>query len=122
MGRRASEKIVGDEIVEGNSGVTFQAFGWEARSDTFKSYYDKSPKIEKLAKDNGLTVDEILREIGRRALILKWMQLKGIRNFKELSPLLELYVTRPNDVYNRAVAELEAKGIPVVRISGDAGQ
>ncbi len=116
-GFRSIRRVISvDEITDADN--YFQAFRWDVRTDTFKASYDKSPKIEKLAHDSGITVADALKEIERRAIILKWMQQKGIRNFRELSPLLELYVTRPTDVYNRAVAELEAKGISVTLSAG----
>ncbi|HEV2226917.1 MAG TPA: hypothetical protein VGR56_08980, partial [Nitrososphaerales archaeon] len=96
-----------------------RSFRWDPRTDTFKGTYDKSPKLEKIARDNGITMDEIMREIDRRALILRWIQQKGIRNFKELSPILELYVSRPEEVFKTASSELEAKGIAVAEILGE---
>ncbi|MDA4118735.1 MAG: type II/IV secretion system ATPase subunit [Thaumarchaeota archaeon] len=108
-----------DEIISDTE--HFQAFSWEARGDQFVSQFDKSPKLEKIAKDNGITVLEAVNEVERRALILKWMQQKGIRNFKELSPLLELYVTKPAAVYARAVSELESRGVAVPEITGASG-
>ncbi len=117
-GFRAVRRIVAiDEIVTDQE-VT-RAFRWEARTDTFKPSYDKSPKLEKIAKDNGIPMDDVLKEIDRRALILRWVQQKGIRNFKELSPILELYVARPEEVFKTAAAELEAKGVAVAEIMGD---
>jgi len=47
------------------------------------------------------------------------IQQKGIRNFKELSPILELYVSRPEEVFKTASSELEAKGIAVAEILGE---
>jgi len=108
-----------DEIISDTE--HYQAFRWEARGDQFISSFDKSPKLEKLAKDNGISVQDAITEIEKRALILKWMQQKGIRNFKELSPLLELYVTKPTAVYARAVSELEARGVQVPEITGASG-
>jgi len=108
-----------DEIISDTE--HFQAFSWEAKGDHFISSFDKSPKLEKIAKDNGITVQDAITEIEKRALILKWMQQKGIRNFKELSPLLELYVTKPAAVYSRAVSELEARGVAVPEITGASG-
>jgi flagellar protein FlaI len=64
-------------------------------------------------------MDEVVKEIDRRALILRWVQQKGIRNFKEVSPILELYNSRPQEVFNTAASELEAKGISVAEITGD---
>jgi archaeal flagellar protein FlaI len=111
-GFRSIRRVISvDEIMGADD--YFQSFRWDVRTDQFAALYDKSPKLERLARDSGIQVADALAEIRRRSVILRWLQSKGIRNFRELSPLLELYVTRPNEVYNRAVIELEAKGIPV---------
>jgi flagellar protein FlaI len=117
-GFRAVRRIVSlDEIITDQE--VYRSFRWDPRADSFKPSYDKSPKLERIAKDNGITVDDVMREIDRRSLILRWVQQKGIRNFKELSPILELYVSRPDEVFNTAANELEAKGVAVTEIIGD---
>ena len=117
-GFRAIRRVVALDEVVGAEEVS-RAFRWEPRSDTFKPSYDKSPKLERIARDNGLNMEDIMKEIDRRALILRWIQQKGIRNFKELSPILELYVSRPDEVFKTASNELEAKGIAVAEILGE---
>jgi flagellar protein FlaI len=117
-GFKAVRRIVSiDEIVTDQE--LNKVFRWDPRTDTFKASYDKSPKLEKISKDTGRPMEDVLREIDRRALILRWVQQKGIRNFKELSPILELYISRPQEVFNTAASELEAKGIAVAEITGD---
>ena len=117
-GFRAIRRVVALDEVVGAEEVS-RSFRWDPRSDTFKASYDKSPKLERIARDNGITMESILKEIDRRALILRWIQQKGIRNFKELSPILELYVSRPDEVFKTASNELEAKGIAVAEIMGE---
>jgi len=117
-GFRAIRRVVALDEVVGAEEVS-RAFRWEPRSDTFKPSYDKSPKLERIARDNGINMEDIMKEIDRRALILRWIQQKGIRNFKELSPILELYVSRPDEVFKTASNELEAKGIAVAEILGE---
>jgi flagellar protein FlaI len=117
-GFRAVRRVVALDEVVGAEEVS-RSFRWDPRTDTFKASYDKSPKLERIARDNGISMDDIMREIDRRALILRWIQQKGIRNFKELSPILELYVARPDEVFKTASSELEAKGIAVAEILGD---
>jgi flagellar protein FlaI len=117
-GFRAVRRIVSLDEIVGDQEV-YRSFRWDPRNDSFKPSYDKSPKLERIAKDNGIPMDEVLQEIDRRALILKWIQQKGIRNFKELSPILELYVSRPDEVFNTAASELEARGVAVAEIIGD---
>ena len=117
-GFRAIRRVVALDEVVGAEEVS-RSFRWDPRSDTFKPSYDKSPKLERIARDNGITMESIIKEIDRRALILRWIQQKGIRNFKELSPILELYVSRPDEVFKTASNELEAKGIAVAEILGE---
>jgi len=117
-GFKAVRRIVSiDEIITDQE--LNKVFRWDPRTDTFKASYDKSPKLEKISRDTGMPMEEMLKEIDRRALILRWVQQKGIRNFKELSPILELYISRPLDVFNTAAGELEAKGIAVAEIVRD---
>jgi flagellar protein FlaI len=117
-GFRAVRRVVALDEVVGPEEVS-RSFRWDPRTDVFKASYDKSPKLEKIARDNALPMEEIMREIDRRALILRWIQQKGIRNFKELSPILELYVSRPDEVFKTAANELEAKGVAVAEIMGE---
>jgi len=117
-GFRAIRRVVALDEVVGSEEVS-RSFRWDPRTDTFKPSYDKSPKLERIARDNGITMEAIMKEIDRRALILRWIQQKGIRNFKELSPILELYVSRPDEVFKTASNELEAKGIAVAEIMSE---
>jgi flagellar protein FlaI len=117
-GFRAVRRVVALDEVVGPEEVS-RSFRWDPRTDTFKPSYDKSPKLERIARDNALLMEDILKEIDRRALILRWIQHKGIRNFKELSPILELYVSRPDEVFKTAANELEAKGVAVAEIMGE---
>ena len=117
-GFRAIRRVVALDEVVGAEEVS-RSFRWDPRSDTFKPTYEKSPKLERIARDNGISMESIMTEIDRRALILRWIQQKGIRNFKELSPILELYVSRPDEVFKTASNELEAKGIAVAEIMGE---
>jgi flagellar protein FlaI len=117
-GFRAVRRVVSLDEVVGPEEVA-RSFRWDPRADTFKSSYEKSPKLERIARDNGIPMEDIMKEIDRRALILRWIQQKGIRNFKELSPILELYVSRPEEVFKTASTELEAKGFAVAEILGE---
>lgn len=117
-GFRAMRRIVSiDEIVSDQE--VNKVFRWDPQTDTFKPSYDKSPKLERISRDTGRPMEDILKEIDRRALILRWVQQKGIRNFKEIAPILELYIARPQEVFNTAASELEAKGIAVAELTAD---
>ena len=104
-----------DEIVSQNQFE--KIFKWEPKTDTFKSIgLSRSPKIAKLAKDGGFEPSQLLEEIQHRAIVLKWIQQKGIRNFKEIAPILDYYVSRPDETYERALTEVKTMGteIPLI--------
>jgi flagellar protein FlaI len=114
-GFRAVRRIISvDEIV--NERESVQTFKWDARTDTFKAInLEKSPRIMKLASESGLEPAQLVDEIERRAMVLKWIQHKGIRNFKEVSPVLDYYISRPEETYQKALREIgeTASGTPV---------
>ena len=86
-------------------------FKWDAKTDTFKSInLEKSHRLEVIARDTGQDVQQLVEEIDRRSVVLKWLQMKGIRNFKEMAPVLDIYVTRPQETYATALAEVRTMG------------
>ncbi|QQG49308.1 MAG: type II/IV secretion system ATPase subunit [archaeon] len=104
------DEIVSDKVYE-------KIFKWDARTDTFKgANLEKSPRIQRLARDGGFEPGQLVEEINRRSIVLKWIQQKGIRNFKEVSPILDYYVSRPEETYQRALNEVKAMGIATPQI------
>ena len=109
-GFKAVRRIISvDEII--NERESVKTFRWEARTDTFKAIsLEKSPRIMKLASESGFEPSRLVDEIERRAVVLKWIQRKGIRNFKEVSPVLDYYISRPDETYQRAIEEMREMG------------
>ena len=109
-GFKAVRRIISvDEII--NERESVNTFRWEARTDTFKAIsLEKSPRIMKLARESGFEPSMLVDEIERRAVVLKWIQQKGIRNFKEVSPILDQYISRPVESYQRALEEMREMG------------
>jgi flagellar protein FlaI len=112
-GYRSIRRIISvDEIVDAHT--TNQIFRYEPRSDSYYvTPFEKSLKVQKIAKDTGFSVDDLVTEIERRAIVLKWLQQKGIRNFKEVSPILDIYAMRPEETYERAMTDLQSAGVPL---------
>ena len=63
--------------------------------------------MQKLAKDTGITIAQAEGEIKQRGAVLQWMQAKGLRNFRETTPLFQEYMNDPTATYEKAVRELE---------------
>ncbi len=99
-----------DEVA--SVGNYMKMFKWDPITDRHVATPLKnSVKISRLARDTGITIPEIITEINRRGLVLKWLQQKGIRNFREVSYLFEEYRSRGPELYQRVVAELGKAGL-----------
>lgn len=94
-------------------GQYFNVFHWNPSNDTqVAAELRGSPKFNKLAKDLGLALPDLVVELNRRSIIIKWLQEKGVRNFKQVAAVLEEYAAQPIVVYNRAIKELGLRGPP----------
>ena len=99
-----------DEVV--SVGNYVRMFKWEPGSDKqLASPMKTSVKLARLARDTGTTVPELMSEIERRSIILKWAQQREIRNFRELSLVFEEYRSHSREVFERAQEDLGKAGL-----------
>ncbi|HZW84672.1 MAG TPA: type II/IV secretion system ATPase subunit, partial [Nitrososphaerales archaeon] len=107
-GFKAVRRVISiDEVNHVDDYLTM--FSWDAAKDRLVAKPLKSSlRLQKLAKDLGISMDQIEHEIEMRSVVLRWMQEKGLRNFKEITPLFEEYSEDPISTYDRALAELES--------------
>jgi flagellar protein FlaI len=117
-GFRAMRRVISvDEIISDTKLNT--VFKYEPRTDTFAALpLEKSIKVQNLASDQGLPVSAVVEEIERRSVVLRWLKQKGIRNFREVAQILELFASRPEETYERALSELQAAGVPMASPRG----
>ena len=117
-GFKAMRRVISvDEILSDTKVNT--VFRYEPRTDTFAALpMDKSIKVQNLASDQGLPVSAVVEEIERRSVVLRWLKQKGIRNFREVAQILELFASRPEETYERALSELQAAGVPMASPRG----
>ena len=105
-GFRAIRRIVSVDEVMG-VGQYFNVFRWNPVNDSYKvAELRGSPKLGKLSRDLGMHVADMADELNRRSIILRWLQERKIRNFREVSATLEDYAARPAPVFQQAVREL----------------
>ncbi len=101
-----------EEVI--NVGNYLKMFEWDPISDTFTAQpFKKSIKLARLSRDLGLSIEELEDEIRRRSLVLKWVQQKNIRNYKELSLILEDYASSPNSMFSKISAELPKMDVEI---------
>ncbi len=104
FGRRV---LAVDEVSQ--FGQYLRMFEWDPMTDTHTMVqpdFSKSVKIGKLAKTVGKNTAELTEEIKRRELILKWMQMEGIRNYRKVGAIFEQYYRTPQEIYKQAEAAM----------------
>jgi len=80
--------------------ITNEVYRWDPRTDTFV-YGGRSYLLEKIARRNGLPLENVLREIGRRREVLDYMVRNNIRDYKSVSTMIKEYYENPEAVYRR---------------------
>ena len=106
--RRTRRVLSVTEIIEHNK--YNRIFEWDPATDTHvlvKGSLTGSEKLRQLSRESGKTIDELIEEIGRREKILKWLQTKQIRNFKELGRIFEKYHEKKGEFYVEIASEAQ---------------
>lgn len=99
-----------DEVVSVGSYV--RMFKWDPGSDKqLGSPMKTSVKLARLARDTGTTIPDLMNEIERRSIVLRWAQQREIRNFRELSLIFEEYRAHSNEIFERARDDLGKAGL-----------
>ena len=76
-------------------------FVWESVSDSFNGDIKNSVLLQKIAKNTGLTADEVVEELRRRVLVIQWMIEEGIRDYKSVSSIIGAYYQNPEEVLQK---------------------
>ncbi|MGC9096810.1 MAG: type II/IV secretion system ATPase subunit [Infirmifilum sp.] len=85
---------------------------WDPVKDTHR-VISESYHIKHIAERTGKTPEDMYKEIERRRVVLKWMQMKGIKETKDVFTVINRYYMYPDEVYATAYAELkEANALP----------
>jgi archaeal flagellar protein FlaI len=89
-------------------------FEWDPSTDKHfltKGTFAHSEKLKIISKDTGKPIEELIEEIKRRELVLRWLQKKDIRNFKELGRVFEKYQEKRGAFMNEIKSELDSASI-----------
>ncbi len=75
----------------------FRSVEWNPGDDTFK--FDKnSSLLKKIARNKGISIEEIMKEIARRKSVLEWMTKKGMKDYVEVCKLINEYYKNPERI------------------------
>lgn len=67
----------------------------------------ESYHVRHIAERTGKSVEYMYKEIEKRRVVLRWMQVKGIKETKEVFTYINKYYLYPEEVYSSAYAELK---------------
>jgi archaeal flagellar protein FlaI len=82
-----------------------EVFKWNPTNDVYTTA-GKSAVLRKIANATGLSEAEIQKELENRSKVLRWMIKKGIKDYRNVSSIVNLYYLSPDFIMNRVEAEL----------------
>jgi len=105
-GFRTVRRVISvDEVV--SVGNYIRMFTWDPATDKqMASPTRTSIKLTRLSKDLGISLAELTDELEKRAMVLRWIQQKGIRNFRDLATMFEEYRSAPEKLLEQVSADL----------------
>lgn len=103
FGRRAREV---SEVL--GYGEYESIFKWDPINDSFISNVEKSYLLNKIAQRIGKSLEDLLDELVRRRVVLRWMVSKGVFDMADVAKIVTRYYINPHEVYERAAAEIGA--------------
>lgn len=78
---------------------------WNPFTDSFEKNFKESLLLSEISESIGRTYEDLLEEVSRRSTVLRWMAAKGIRSYKDVARIVQLYYADPVKVYSRAKEE-----------------
>jgi flagellar protein FlaI len=94
---------------ETNELITNAAYTWNPADDTF-NFSGHSYVYTKYAESKNWSMREMDREVKRRVLMLKYMDLMGFRQHREVAGLIAQYYRNPTEVMKKVTNTLREKG------------
>jgi flagellar protein FlaI len=107
-GRPARKTVSTSEIVglDPRSGeiLTNEVYKYNPVEDSFE-FTGRSYIIEKIAEKKGISTEEAMEELQKRAKIIEWMCKRNTRNYKEVSDIIRSYYTNPEFILKEAMKD-----------------
>ena len=93
-----------------NEVLTNTVFKWDPGEDEF-IYSGKSYILDSLRIKLDMTAEEMKKELARRVEILKWMQKKNLREFKDVARIVDTYRENPAQLLKEIKEDVPVKEI-----------
>ena len=105
-GRPARKTVSTSEIVglDPRSGeiLTNEVYRWNPAEDTF-DFTGRSYILEKISEKIGITPEQAMDEIQRRAKVIQWLVKNNVRNYKDVSNVIRRYIENPQLILAEAL-------------------
>lgn len=109
-GKMVRRSVEVREVVEldsvTNELVTNKVYSWDPREDVFVNY-GRSYVLEEIMNQQGLSEGQVLDEIDRRKLVMRWMVKKKMTHFSQVNEIIRDYYRDPDQTYDKAKRELK---------------
>ncbi len=94
------------ESIDSSSGRArlIKSFQWSPGDDRHEKH--KSYVLEKISADYGIPINEMIREIEDRKLVLEWLQRKKISNFTEVSLYISKYYKNKDSIMTQVKKDI----------------
>ncbi|MBY6293919.1 hypothetical protein GLU60_00850 [Nanohaloarchaea archaeon H01] len=94
------QKVVGESA----SARTNQAFSWTAVDDSFTKRGEPY-LFDQISKDYGVSKSQLKDEMENRVELLKWLKDKGVKDFEEVSKIVQEYYKNKEEILKMVNAE-----------------
>ncbi|MCW3999253.1 MAG: type II/IV secretion system ATPase subunit [Candidatus Bathyarchaeota archaeon] len=79
-------------------------FEWDPRDDTINlavSNIKESLVLDRIANAKHISIEQVVEDLKKRDLILKWMVQNQISSYEEVASLIRKYYVTPKDIFNQ---------------------
>ncbi len=77
------------------------AFKWDPKSDYFNSQLMESEILKRISEQSGKNIDEILDELEKRKIVLKWLVQRGVRSYDKVAEIVGKYYRDPESLMKK---------------------
>jgi flagellar protein FlaI len=77
--------------------VINRIFKWNPINDTF-DILNKSVMLKQISEASGMSEEDVSEELKRRMLVLEWMRLRNIVNYRDVNSIINMYYAFPDRI------------------------
>ena len=81
-------------------------FKWDPNKDSW-TYSGRSYLLETISENKNIPLADVIEDLRKRSVILKWMLKKELRRFSDVAKVVRSYYQDPERVYAEASSEVE---------------